>query len=59
MSKPRMLGQKTAFTPNSQADRRKANRTFQHREYRKRVQVKKDAEIQAALEKVIKEIEAL
>lgn len=59
MNKPRMLGQKTGFTPNSQADRRKANRTFQHGEYCKRVQAKKDIEIQAALEKVIKAIEAL
>lgn len=59
MSKPRILGQKTGFTPNSQADQRKANKAFQHREYRKLVQKKKDAEIQATLDKVIKAIEAL
>lgn len=59
MSKPRILGQKTGFVPNRQADARKANRAFRHREYKKRVQAKKDAEIQVALDKVIKAIEAL
>lgn len=59
MSKPRMFGQKTGYIPNDQADRRKVNRTFQHKEYQKHVQAKKSIEIQAALEKVIKAIEAL
>jgi hypothetical protein len=49
MSKPRILGQKTGFTPNSQADRRRVNRTFRHREYQKEVQLKKRIELDAAI----------
>lgn len=49
MSKPRILGQKTGFTPNSQADRRRVNRTFRHREYQKEVQLKKKIELDAAI----------
>lgn len=36
-----MLGKTSGFVPNSQADRRRGNRTFQHREYQKEVQKKK------------------
>ena len=41
MGKPRMLGKTSGFVPNSQADRRRGNRTFRHREYQKEVQKKK------------------
>lgn len=41
MGKPRMLGKTSGFIPNSQADRRKGNRAFRHREYQKEVQQRK------------------
>lgn len=49
MGKPRMLGKTSGFIPNSQADRRKGNRAFQHREYQKEVQLKKKIELDAAI----------
>lgn len=48
MGKPRMLGKTSGFMPNSQADRRRVNRTFQHQEYQKAVQLKK-IELDAAI----------
>ena len=50
MGKPRMLGKTSGFVPNSQADRRRGNRTFQHREYQKEVQRKKEIELSAAVD---------
>lgn len=49
MGKPRMLGRHTGFVPNSQADRRRVNRTFRHREYQKKVEEKKGTEYNAAI----------
>lgn len=49
MGKPRMLGKPSGFVPNSQADRRRGNRTFRHMEYQKEVQRKKEIELEAAL----------
>lgn len=49
MSKPRILGQKTGFVPNRQADRRRVNRTSRHWEYQKKVQLKKKIELDAAI----------
>ena len=49
MGKPRMLGKTSGFIPNSQADRRRVNRTFLHREYQKEVQLKKKIELDAAI----------
>lgn len=48
MGKPRMLGKPSGFVPNSQADRRRGNRAFRHREYQKEVQRKKEIELSAA-----------
>ena len=56
MSKPRMPGETAGFVPNSQADRRRGNRTFQHHEYQKEVQKKKDAEMSAAIDRLNKAI---
>lgn len=49
MGKARMLGKTSGFIPNSQADRRRVNRTFLHREYQKGVQLKKKIELDAAI----------
>ena len=49
MGKARMLGKTSGFISNSQADRRRVNRTFQHREYQKEVQLKKKIELDAAI----------
>lgn len=42
MGKPRMLGKTSGFIQNSQADRCKGNRTFQHCEYQKKVEKGRD-----------------
>ena len=44
-----MLGKTSGFVPNSQADRRRCNRTFRHMEYQKEVQRKKKIELDAAI----------
>lgn len=49
MGKTRMLGKTSGFMPNSQADRRRVNRTFRHQEYQKEVQLKKKIELDAAI----------
>lgn len=51
-----MLGKTSGFVPNSQADRRRGNRTFRHREYRNERQKEKDAEISAAIDRLNKSI---
>lgn len=57
MGKPRMLGKTSGFIPNSQADRRKGNRAFQHREYQKKVEKRKEAEYNATVDEALRMIE--
>lgn len=57
MGKPRMLGKTSGFIPNSQADRRKGNRAFQHREYQKKVEKRKESEDIAAIDEALRMIE--
>ncbi len=57
MGKPRMLGKTSGFIPNSQADRRKGNRAFQHREYQKKVEQRKEAEYKATVDEALRMIE--
>ena len=57
MGKPRMLGKTSGFIPNSQADRRKGNRAFQHREYQKKVEQRKEAEHNATVDEALRMFE--
>lgn len=54
MGKPRRIGRFRGYTPNSQMDRRKGNRTFQHREYQKKVEKKKNTEYNATIDAAIR-----